>query len=53
MKRFAAAAAAITMLLTGCTASAEEAGPALTVANGYVRATDMMSEMDGDRKSVV
>ena len=48
MKKIFAALAALAITLTGCSAAAEEnSGPAVVTANGYARATDMMSEMNG------
>ena len=47
MKKMFAAAIAALLLLSGCSSSAETEGPAISVTNGYARATDEMSLMMG------
>lgn len=48
MKKLIAALAALSALLTSCATATElEAGPSIRIANGYARATDMMSESNG------
>ena len=45
--KIVAAAAALALSLTGCTAEIEDHSGHIEIANAYVRATDAMSEMPG------